>query len=201
MPSPTFLASGADAAVKAADLLSRGQPLESRDQWGAPVKVLPGTVWGGNRMFIGTGYEGVYFVDADKLYSQSTADFIRDFYLIAFAEGGARASWMLPIAQAEMAIIMAFAGAVAGTIGMLAGVTVFLSKVANFYIARKAEIETVCQYLRPVLSGLSYFRKNCPKLYSLLMKSVGEQTVARRWAKGCPLPTSPSSLQLFWEDW
>lgn len=178
MPAPNFLASGADAIGKTADLLSHAEPLMSRDQWGTPVTIQPGTLWGGNRMFIGTGYEGVYFADGDRLYSQSTADFIRDYYLIAFAQGAAKAAWMLPIARAEMAIIMAFAGAAAGAVGAVAGITVFLSKIAIFYTAHRTEIEKVIEYLRPVLSGINYFRKTCPKLYSLLMKGLGEQLLA-----------------------
>ncbi|MBC8167925.1 MAG: hypothetical protein H7Y20_18910 [Bryobacteraceae bacterium] len=178
MPAPTFLAAGPDAIEKTAYLLSHAQPLVTQDQFGTPVSVQPGTLWAGHRMFIGTGYEGVYFVAEDRLYSQSTADFVRDTYLIAFGEGAARAAWMLPIARAEMAVVMAFTGAAAGALGIVAGVTVFLTKVTVFYSANKAEIEKVSEHLRPVISGLNYFRTTCPKLFSLLSKAVGEQLVA-----------------------
>jgi hypothetical protein len=178
MPAPTLLASGPDAIGKTAYLLSNAQPLMTRDQFGAPVSIEPGTVWAGNRLFIGTGYEGVYFADGDRLYSQSTADFVRDKYLIAYAQGVARAAWMLPLAQAEIAIVMAFAGAAAGAIGLTAGVTVFLSKIASFYTANKTDINTVLDHLRPVLAAIVHFRKTCPRLFSLLSKALAENMIA-----------------------
>ena len=92
------IARGVEAVRRVAAVFPTASPLIGQDQWGTPVRVEPGTIFGGDRMFITTFAGGVAFTVGDKLYSQGPGDFIRDTYLIALGEGARRAAWLIPIA-------------------------------------------------------------------------------------------------------
>ncbi len=171
------IARGVEAVRRVANVFPSAAPLIATDQWGTAVRVEPGTIWGGDRMFITTLAGGVAFTAGDKLYTQGSGDFIRDYYLIAYGQGAGRAAWLIPIAQAEMAFLMAFVGTLAGVVGTIAAVTVFMAKIAVFYSTHKAQVDSASQYIRPLLEGIVFFSTRCPKLAWLLAKGLGGQAI------------------------
>jgi len=171
------VARGVDAVQRVAALLPTALPLSTTDQFGTQVRIAPGTVWGGDRMFISDIGGRVAYVVGDRLYSQATGSFVRDTYLIALGEGARRAAWLIPIAQAEMAFLMALVGTLAGIIGTIAAITVFLAKIGTFYTSHKREVDRAAPHLGTVLSGLSTLTVRCPRLAWLLFKGLGGQAL------------------------
>lgn len=171
------VARGVEAVKRVAEVFPRALPVVTRDQWGTAIRIEPGTIWGGDRMFVSEIGGQVAFTVRDRLYTQGTADFVRDYYLIALGQGAQKAAWLIPIAQAEMAFCMGFVGTLAGIVGAIAGVTVFMAKVLVFYNTHKQQVTLAKQHLQPILINLSFFATRCPKLFWLLTKGLGGQAI------------------------
>ena len=169
--SITLIGQGLDGMRRVAQLLPTAQPLIWTDQFNSPIHIAPGTLWGGDRLFV--TYSGeVVFTSGNSLYRQSPGEVVRDYYLIALGQGAQRAAWLIPVAQAEMTFCMAVVGTLAGAVGTSAAITVGLSRLVAFYVNNKVRMDAAAHYLGPVLSGLFTFATRCPRLAWLLFKGL-----------------------------
>lgn len=173
MGAPQEVASGVEALKRVTSVLPNAMPLVTTDQFGAQVRIEAGTVWGGNRMFVTDLGGTVVYSVGDKLYTQSTRDFVRDTYLIALGDGAKKAEWMVGVAQAEMTFIMALAGTLAGGLGTVAALGTAIAKVATFVNTNKAQVAEAKKHLATVLGSYHFLASKCPKLGMMLGKMMG----------------------------
>lgn len=173
----TVIAQGAEALKRVAGVLPNAFPLVTKDQWGTDVRIEPGTVWGGDRMFVSDVGGQVVYVVGDKLYMQGSADFVRDGYLMAIGTGAKKAEWLIPIAQAEMAFVMAFVGAVVGPAATVAAITTGIGKIAVLYTKHKTDFNTASQNVKPLFESLGFLFVQCPKLMMLFTKAIGTNSI------------------------
>lgn len=173
MGAPQEVASGVEAVKRVTSILPNAMPLVTTDQFGSQVRIEAGTVWGGNRMFVTDLGGTVVYSVGDKLYTQSTRDFVRDSYLIAIGDGAKKAEWMVGVAQAEMTFIMALAGTLAGGLGTVAAVGTAIAKVATFCNTNKQQVSEAKQHIGTMLAAYHFMASKCPKLGMMLAKMMG----------------------------
>ena len=97
MGAPIENSAGLEALKRVVAVLPTAVALHTQDQFGSPVIVEPATVWGGKRMFVTDLGGTVAFTSGDKLYTQATADFVRDTYLMALGDGAKKAEWLVGV--------------------------------------------------------------------------------------------------------
>lgn len=171
------IARGTAGVQLVAELLPRARPLRHPDQFGVRVNVPPGHTWGGNRMYITIAGGNAVFCERAIVYHQPVGEFVRERHLMTMGEGADRAAWLLPVAEAEMLFLMGFIGVLAGPVGVIASITVFLTRLTLFYTSHREEMDAASGYIIPTISGIREFSHRCPRVSWLLVRSLGWQAV------------------------
>lgn len=171
------LARGVNAVQLAAELMPRAHALHHPDQFGNRTNVPPGQIWGGSRMYITVVGGHAIFAENAIIYRQPVGEFVRERYTLAMSTGAGRAAWLLPIAEAEALFLMGFISALAGPVGIVASVVVFLTRLTLFYTSHRSEVNRASTFILPTIEGIRIFANRCPQLSWLLVRSLGWETV------------------------
>lgn len=172
------IARGVNAVQLITELLPRARPLRHPDQFGSRTNVPPGQIWGGNRMYISVVGGHVVFAENAVLYRQPIGEFVRERYELAMSTGAGRAAWLLPIAEAEALFLMGFISALAGPVGIIASVVVFLTRVTLFYTSHRDEVNRASTFILPTIQAMRTFHSSCPQLARLLARTIAWEAVS-----------------------
>jgi hypothetical protein len=113
---PTKIASGAKA-METLKWIPSQQPLTVSGGSFGDVTLVPGANMN-RKILVVAAPQRVLYIDGIDLFEASTSDFVRDIWLTAFAQGAARAEWLIPIIKAEFAFLEAFFGSVRLVVGL-----------------------------------------------------------------------------------
>ena len=158
---PKLLKTGQDAVDAISIVLPTATAINVNGGVMGTVTLKPGTLWGNReKLLVYAGPTTVYYSKGDGLYEAYTPDFVRDEWLTAFSQGASKAEWLIPIAQAEFALIQAF---LAPT-WMVA--TIAIAKGVAFYSENKQLINSLVIRYRTFDSLLQEGKKRFPKLWA-----------------------------------
>jgi hypothetical protein len=104
---PVKTGASGDAAIKALEVLKTATPFRTSAGAMGEIELRPGSNLDG-KLLLYAGPLELYYIEGNDVWEAYTPDFVRDIYLTALARGAAEAEWLIPLAQAEFALIEGF---------------------------------------------------------------------------------------------
>ncbi len=161
---PAKIAEGMDV-IRAFKLIPDQQPITLSGGAMGDITLTPGANIGA-RILIVAAPLYVYYVDGKYLYEAYTPDFIRNIWLTAFAQGAARAEWLIPLIKAEFAFIEAFIA----PMWLVFGITIV--EWLSWYDQNKQKLHAAVEPCRDFNKDRLEMKKRFPTLYNTVLLSA-----------------------------
>jgi len=160
-----LISSGKTAMQSVAKVMKAATPATFNSTFG-PVKLVPGTVWDGNKMLVMTMGLTTYYTIDDRLYECSTSDFIRAEWLAAYQRGVASAAPWVAVAKAEMALVCGIFVPWYVLLGMSC------AKVGIFYASNKESMDKAIKLTPKVVNDLRALKRKFPTLFKMIENKI-----------------------------
>lgn len=167
---PRVLLTGAAAVSAAAKLLPTARAMTVNSSLGQ-VRLVPGTVWGGDKVLIDCSDMVVHYMDGAQLYECPTQMFVRDDMLRAIASGGAKAEWLVELAKIEQDFLFGLFVPAYGMVGLTC------AKVLVVYANHRPAFAAARKYLPSIVSDLLILKRENPTLFRVVFGRAGGEII------------------------
>jgi hypothetical protein len=133
------------------------------------VELRPGAIWDNKKMLVYASPTTVLYAVGDNLYESWTSVFIFAEWLNALGRGAERATGMIYLAKAEMALLEGIFVPWYTALGLIP------AKIAVFYIGHRNTVDRALKMAPKVLRLINEFKKRYPSLYKKIRNTLGKE--------------------------